>query len=503
MSRQRRTRPFEAVIADTDGVLTRTAEVHERSWKLMFDELLQERDGQGPFTHAEYRGHVDGRPRYDGAARFLASRHIELPLGHPSDAPTTRTVCGLGNRKNQIFVALLEREGVAVYGDAVAALERWRRGGLKLAAMSASRNCRRVLRAADLERRVDVVVDGEVAAELGLANKAEIMLEAARRLAVDPADAVIVEDATAGARAGRQARFGLVLGVARRGDGGDLSDAGADAVVKSVYEGRFSRRLPNVLSRLDEVARWRDDRPLSVFLDYDGTLAPIVSDPAEAWMGGDMRSALVALAERVPVAIISGRDREDVAARVGIERVTYAGNHGFDIAGRGDVKTVQEAAECLGDVERAENELTRRLGRLAGVIIERKRFSVAVHYRQVKSPSVIAHVQEAVEHVRQKTGLRRRKGKMVLELEPSVDWDKGRALRWLIDVLPTAAPPRSLVIYVGDDETDEDAFSALRGDGVGVRVGDEITTSLADYRLADPDEVRLFLRALAQSTAAP
>lgn len=497
MSRYRRARPFEAVIADTDGVLTRTAKLHERAWMRMFDAFLEERGGGAPFTHADYRAHVDGRPRYDGAAHFLASRGIELPWGKPFDEPAAETVCGLGNRKNQLFLALLEEDDIQIYGDAVAALERWRRGGLRLAAMSASRNARRVLRAADLERHVDVVVDGELAAELGLANKPEIMLEAARRLGVDPADAVVFEDATAGVRAARQARFGLVLGVARDGRGRDLSEAGADAVVGDVFRGRFSRRLPDVLTRLDELSRWRADRPLALFLDFDGTLAPIVNDPAAARMGAETRAALVALAERFPVAVISGRDREDVAARVGIERVVFAGNHGFDIAGRGYDKTLEEASDCLDDVAFAEDELTRRVGCLSGVIIERKRFSVAVHYRQVASPSVIAHVREAVEHVRDKTGLRRRIGKMVLELEPAVDWDKGRALRWLMDVLPIVEPRRSFVIYVGDDETDEDAFAALRGDGVGVRVGDEVSTSLADYRAADPGEVTRLLRALA------
>jgi alpha,alpha-trehalase len=292
-----------------------------------------------------------------------------------------------------------------------------------------------------------------------------------------------------------------VVGVARSGNERDLTEAGAGAVVKSVSRVRFLRRIPSALDRLEELSAWRRDRSLAVFLDYDGTLSPIVDDPRDATMSDAMRSAVSELAGRCPVAIISGRDRRDVESRVGIDGLLYAGNHGFDISGRGHDRTVLEAEDVMGDLKRAGNELERRLGRLSGVLIERKRFSVAVHFRQVGSQSVIHQVARAVESVRQQTSLRKRTGKKVLELEPAVDWDKGRALRWLIDVLPAVTPERSFLVYIGDDETDEDAFAVLEGAGAGVRVGAEVTTSLADYRLADPREVRALLGKLAESCA--
>jgi trehalose-phosphatase len=236
-----------------------------------------------------------------------------------------------------------------------------------------------------------------------------------------------------------------------------------------------------------------------VFLDYDGTLTPIVARPRDAWMSDAMRSIVRELARHCPVAIVSGRDREDVEARAGIEGIFYAGNHGFDIAGRGYKKTLPEAEEALDEVERAEDELNQRVGRLSGVIVERKRYSVAAHYRQVDSESVVKQVERAVDSIREKTGLRKRTGKKVFELEPAVDWDKGRALQWLIDVLPTGHHETSFVIYVGDDETDEDAFAALAGAGAGIRVDNEITTSLADYHLEDPGEVGRLLQLLTAS----
>jgi trehalose-phosphatase len=492
-----RATPFAAVVSDMDGVFTRTATLHERAWTTMFDAYLRRRGVDagkdlGAFSSADYRAYVDGKPRYDGVRDFLASRGLDLPEGEPSDAPTRDTICGLGNRKNELLLGLLAREGAEVFEDAVVALARWRRGGLRVALVSSSRNCRRVLEAAGLAGRFDVVVDGELASELGLHGKLEIMREASRRLGVSPADAVVLEDATAGVRAARQAGFGLALGVARNTHDRTLREAGADEVVHRVDRARFLRRLPAALERLEELSRWQGDRELSLFLDFDGTLAPIVDDPKAAQMPDETRRVLVGLAERCSVAIVSGRDREDVQGRVGIRDLVYAGNHGFDIAGRGHERTLPEASGAQGEIDRAVEELTQHLGRLTGVILERKRFSVAVHYRMVRSDTVVEQVARTVAAVSAKTSLRTRVGKKVFELEPAVDWDKGHALAWLLDVMKLD-PARHFPVYVGDDETDEDAFAALGGRGAAIRVGAAVSTSLADYRLADPAEVRALL----------
>lgn len=494
-----RRRPFEAVISDMDGVLTRTARLHARAWKRMFDDLLRRYEGQRPFSDADYRAYVDGKPRYAGVADFLASRHIELPRGQPSDGPGDVTICGLGNRKNGFFLELLESDGVEVFDDTVGAVDRWRRGQMKLAAVSSSRNCRRVLRAAGLEDRFDVIVDGQVAEELGLEGKPGIMLEAARRLAVAPADAVILEDATAGIRAGRRDGFGLVVGVARADNTRDLREAGADVVTRNVARLRFPRRLPNALERVAEMTARRGARPLAVVLDYDGTLAPVVPHPRDARMSEAMRSAVRALARRCPVAILSGRDREDIEARVGIEGILYVGNHGFDIAGGGHRRAVAEARQVLDDVDRAERELRQRVGRISGAIVERRRYSVAAHHLGVGSEAARQQVERAVEAIRAKTGLRKRTASGRLELEPAVDWDEGRAVRWLMDAVRGGQPQEMFVLYLGDDEADEDAFAALGRDGAGVRVGGAITTSLADYHLEGPEEVQRLLESVTAS----
>ncbi len=491
--------PFEAVVSDMDGVLTRTAELHEQAWKETFDAYLHDRTGDRaePFSGEDYRAHVDGKPRYEGVAAFLESRGIDLPRGDPADDAQQETVCGLGNRKNARFLELLEERGVHVFADARTALSRWRRGDLKLAGISASRNSRRVLEAGGLMPLLDVVVDGQMAAELGLEDKSAILLEASRRLRVEPEKAVVLEDAIAGVRAARAGGFGLVVGVSRNAHDAKLRDAGAHRVLRDLNLLDFPRRIPSALERWEELAQWRHGRELAVFLDFDGTLAPIVDEPAAARLPPATRKVLELLAARCPVAVISGRDRADVESRVGTAGILYAGNHGFDIAGPEGEKILPEAREARGDVERARRDLEARAGDVPGMLIEPKRFSVAVHYRRVRDAADVERIGRFVDEIASVTGLRKRTGKMVLELEPAVDWDKGRALRWLMDVMDVE-PSRSFVIYIGDDVTDEDAFSALADDGAGVVVSEPVSGSLADYRLADTEAVREFLENLAE-----
>lgn len=230
---------FKAAIFDLDGVLTRTADLHARAWKEMFDAYLHGRDEtQAEFDIAsDYRTYVDGKPRLDGIRSFLSSRGIELPVGEPEDPPTRDTVYGLGHRKNELFRELLENEGVTVYDDAVAQLRAWRDDGLKTAVVTSSRNGRAVLEAAGLLDLFDARVDGIDSADLGLDGKPapDIFLEAAKQLSVEPEEAIVLEDSVAGVEAGRAGGFGLVVGVERSGEG-RLDRHGADVVVTDVRE---------------------------------------------------------------------------------------------------------------------------------------------------------------------------------------------------------------------------------------------------------------------------
>ena len=228
----------DAVVFDTDGVLTDTASVHSAAWKRLFDEYLEQRAERlgepfRPFEELDYLRHVDGKPRYDGVAGFLASRGITLPWGDPSDPPSHETVCGLGNSKNHYFLAHLREHGVHAFPSSVAFVRELGASGVRTAVVSASRNMRAVLDAAGIRQLFDVEVDGVDAARLGLAGKPDpaLFLEAASRLEVTPPRAVVVEDALAGVEAGRRGGFGVVVGVDRAGQAAELAARGADVVV--------------------------------------------------------------------------------------------------------------------------------------------------------------------------------------------------------------------------------------------------------------------------------
>ncbi len=498
---------FDAVIFDLDGVVTQTAHVHERAWKTMFDEFLRQQADGGdfkPFEPSDYRTYVDGRARYDGVRHFLESRGIELPFGDPEDLPEKETICGLGNRKNHLFQEHLKTEGPEVYRSSVQLIRRLHNKGFRTAVVSASKNCPRILESVHLTHLFEVRVDGNVAQALDLKGKpyADLFLEAAHQLEIAPERAMVFEDATAGVEAGRNGEFARVVGVDREDQAEALYDAGADVVIRDLQEMQIAVQMPDLpvaLEVMDVLEQRIGHREVVVFLDYDGTLTPIVSRPEDAVLGDAMREALQALADQCPVAILSGRGLQDVRDRVGMEALYYGGSHGFEIAGPDGLHMEQEIArQGLPALEAAEATLRERLGAVQGVQVERKPFSVAIHYRNA-ADSAVATVEQAVDQALEAhAGLRRTQGKKIFELQPAVDWDKGRALHWLLDRLGLDHPD-VLPIYLGDDITDEDAFRVLEEHGIGIVVGTEARDTHAEYRLDDPDQVQRFFHALTNS----
>src|SRR5271166_6589450 len=272
---------FDAVIFDLDGVVTKTARVHAASWKRLFDNYLRERATRegvefSPFDAREdYLRYVDGKPRYDGVQSFLESRGIALPRGKPEDAAEKETVCGLGNRKNALFLAELKEHGVEPYETTICFIRQLRARGFKTAIISSSKNCATVLEAVGATELFNALVDGVEPARIGIAGKPApgIFLEAARRLGVGPARAVVAEDAISGVVA-------------------DLSE---------LKVGTDARELPSALERLDAIAPGHDRR-LAVFLDYDGTLTPIVPRPEDAVLAPEVRETVAQLARLCTVA---------------------------------------------------------------------------------------------------------------------------------------------------------------------------------------------------------
>lgn len=227
----------------------------------------------------------------------------------------------------------------------------------------------------------------------------------------------------------------------------------------------------------------------AVFLDYDGTLTPIVERPELAVLSKEMRQAVRQLSETCPTAVISGRSLDEVREMVGLPGIYYAGSHGFDISGpQPEGLEHHVAADSRQAIEEATARLSRALGDVSGVQLESKSAAVAVHYRRALArdvPTILATVERVGAEV---AGLRPSSGKKVVELRLARDWDKGKAAAWLLDAWrrkTSALVP----VYLGDDVTDEDAFRSLQQAGVTIFVGDLEETSAAKYSLADSDEV--------------
>ena len=506
-----------AVIFDFDGVVADTSPLHVRAWKSTFDTFFSAIRKTGdekscrdlrPFDpRDDYRRFVDGKPRIDGVRDFLHSRSLRLPEGSDTDPPGLETLHGLGNWKNRLFRKYLEEEGARIDGALPALLRDLKRHGFRTAVISASKNCAAILRDAGYAERFDAVVDGLEAERLGIPGKPDpgIFLEAAERLGVAPRHCAVVEDSLAGVLAAGSGGFGLVVGLAREERHAEiLRGGGAGIVIASLSDLSVSGSvrmgeapdgtLPSALAARDEILAEALGRRFALFLDYDGTLTPIVETPDRALLSPEVRRLLEELAARVPVAVVSGRDLRDVRKLVGIDTLVYSGSHGYEIEGPGDLQAEHEGARAyLPAHDGAERELRGELGGVRGCLIERKRFSIAVHYRLVADADVAA-VQAAVNAAADRyPSLRKTYGKKVFELQPALAWNKGEAVRFLLralrldreDVVP---------LFIGDDVTDEDAFRALRERGIPIVVREQAAPTAARYALRDPGEVSKFLQ---------
>jgi trehalose 6-phosphate phosphatase len=335
-------------------------------------------------------------------------------------------------------------------------------------------------------------------------SKAADLLEAANRLAVRPGRCAVVTSTEAGVTAARAGGFALVIAVDPTGA---LHGRGADAVVEDVREigvrtgDRRMSELPDGLLALDLTT----ERQPAVFYDFDGTLSEIVEDPDAARLVDGAADALISLSAGCPVAILSGRDLADVRERIGLPGIWYAGSHGFELTGPDGMHHQNpEAAASIPVLAEAAADLGDQLGHIPGVVVEHKRFGVAVHYRNAARDRV-GEVTAALRTAGQRTALRVTTGREVIELRPNIDWDKGKTLRWVLDYVrdDDGAGPL-LPIYLGDDITDEDAFDAVVDDGIAILVrhsddGDRATA--ARYALDDPDRVREFTELLARRLA--
>jgi trehalose-phosphatase len=269
----------------------------------------------------------------------------------------------------------------------------------------------------------------------------------------------------------------------------------------ATFERRPVREIPDALANFEDLKAAIGDRKPAMFLDYDGTLTPIVDRPELAILSDEGRAVVDTLAKKLPTAAVSGRDRPDVEQLIGLDSLIYVGSHGFDITVPGGKKIENP---ITGDyqpmLDRVEQRLHDKLDPIEGALVERKKFSIAAHYRLVADSEYPKFRQALDEIESSEPEIKEKSGKKVFELQPKLDWDKGKAVLWLLKALDLDGP-EYVPMFFGDDVTDEDAFGALQGRGLSVIVSaksDDATdrTTAATYRVQDTEELLELLRRL-------
>jgi trehalose 6-phosphate phosphatase len=285
-----------------------------------------------------------------------------------------------------------------------------------------------------------------------------------------------------------------------------LSNAGVNIVVSKLteIENKMAEinqldspeNLPHALENIGAIFEMLEGKVPVLFFDYDGTLTPIVEDPNDANLSDRGRKTLEKLAKQLTVAVVSGRGLADLKAKVGVDAVFYAGSHGFEITGPGDLELqYEEGQKILPQLDHAERALKQKLEGIKGCMVERKKYAIAVHYRKVADENL--NVVKNIVHdlVESQDNLKIGKGKMILELKPDLDWHKGKALNWLVEKLELNTE-RYKYIFFGDDITDEDALKVVRENGIGILIGTHGQKTYANYRLEESDDVYQFLDVL-------
>ncbi|QUR67851.1 trehalose-phosphatase [Mycobacterium spongiae] len=452
-------RYHDAVIVNLDDLVTTITPLYAATFKQLLDEHL---------PHRQYEGKAH--------ATFTADPAVpEPPPGLTDGAPPVLTQHG-----RRRFLSLLD-SAVPELGSTVALARRLQVAGIGAGAYSSNPHCHHILDATNLGALFAVCDGGAATAEPGQPAMTDpaALIDMARRLAATPGRCVVIASGAAGVRAARTGGFGLVIGVDRNGYADTLLSCGADAVVADLaavtvraHHAAMST-LPDALVINRQLKRLLTGRQLAVFLDFDGTLSEIVEHPEAATLIDGAAQALRMLALRCPVAIVSGRDLDDVRQRVAIDGLWLAGSHGFEVMAPDGSHHQNPAATAVDSLAGAATRLADALDDVAGAQVEHKRFAVAVHYRNVADDKVDA-VIAAVRNLGHAEGFRVTTGRKVIELRPDVAWDKGKTVDWIIEQLAAADPDSGtddmLPIYIGDDLTDEDAFDAVRFTGVGIVV---------------------------------
>lgn len=334
--------------------------------------------------------------------------------------------------------------------------------------------------------------------------------EAIRNMNTTPDKIIGISAQPKAIKALKRAGVAMVFGLRNENNSRkEMYDQGADYVLDSLAElelvegiggpFRFSQELQGAFQFVNNEALHFSRLNPVFFFDYDGTLAPIVKDPKQAHLSDSVRILLRQLSEHYPVAIVSGRDLQDVRKFVQLDHLTYAGSHGFRIAGPGGISwTHSEAEKTIPMLDQVEKRLKKEFAAHQGIQVERKYSALAIHYRNAPKHSYRLINQVVDKLISEMPDFRKGRGKKIVEIKPAFDWNKGKAVEWILRKMGYADPDEYLPVYVGDDITDEDAFKALADHGITILVGDHGGISAADMKLRDCWQVEELLHVLVQ-----
>ncbi len=501
---------LKAIVVDMSGVLANTDSTSRAAWESVFKDFFKANNSRQFFSSEDYDTYIKDKPKYHRVKNFLNSKNISLPFGDQNDSAGNDSACSVENKKMKVFKHLLEESGMQIYENAVKNIKLWKEKGLKAAVVSSDETFKKAFDSAQLSHLFEVKIDGTASRKLGLKEKpeADLYLEATKRLELAPESCIFFDDTVSGLQAGSKANFGLVIGVNRGENRKLFSENGADMVIESFdeldlfndpeIEAWFSHPIPRFASEYVKIGEVVFGKTPVLFLDYDGTLTPIVQRPEDAVLSTEMQEVLKECASMFAVAAVSGRDMDDLRSRINIDNLIYAGSHGFRISGPdGMYMEHEKSQEILPELNKMEDKLNQVFhGTVSGVQVERKRYAIAIHYRNAQEEDIPFIKKKVSEIVENSTGFKAGEGKKILEIKPDIEWHKGKAVLWILEKLKLTDKNKYIPIYIGDDVTDEDAYESLKDWGIGIQVGPGAKPTAARFRLKNVYQVRIFLKEL-------
>lgn len=499
---------IKGIIFDMDGVVTQTAVIHYKAWKIVFDRLLSQINPSfNPFTEEDYFYFLDGMSRVDGVTNFLTSRELSLKELQKLYTSVEECIAHLCETKNELLLAIISENSVDCFADTLEFIKLLLLHNYSIAIISSSKNCLEILKSAKVEKIFPVRVDGIVSETIGIPGKPNpaIFLEAAKQLNLLPQECMVIEDALSGVKAAKEGAFGVVVALDRKNKlHAQFSELEADYILPDLskkqttfYQKIFcgsEKKLESAFNILPLIANLLENKnELIVFLDYDGTLTPIVERPENALLSPTMLQCLTQLSQKYTTVIISGRELNNLKNLINIPNIYYSGNHGFEFTGpECSNMFYQIGHEFVDELTAVYQALYGVFQKIKGCIIENKKFSLSIHYRLVDE-NLHEYISQKIEdNLSSFPNLTRHYGKKVFEIRPNIHWNKGLAAENILTQFKLVKN-NLIPVYIGDDVTDEDAFTQFGLNGITIKVTPESYKTNAHYFLKSPKEVLEFL----------